>query len=294
MDFLFHKIFSMKVPDFSTSDFHRPYLLRKNPALLKENDYLCKLTIETMSTSMHNFLGTLVATTVSIVLTFGTTAIIDRKKQKAEKREMVMMVMYDMRESLKEIKVCDEGIKSFFDTQMDIIAHPQEFHSGFSGKLGILAASMPSLAYSATTENIFRSNVETIQTIGNILFVETVSLFYDSRVLYKSVVSDPFLEDAKKAFSSYEDLCDFDASGYPFYSFALISRMEEYLEQCKLMMKVSDKELDVFSTQREKLLEDTRGKMSEGVSDASDERAERVQRLQEAREAGRLQLQGTK
>jgi len=243
---------------------------------------------------MHNFLGTLAATTVSIVLTFGTTAIIDRKKQKEEKREMVMMIMYDMRESIKEMKECEKGIKSFFDTQMDIIAHPQEFHSGFSGKMSILAASMPSLAYSATTENIFRSNVETIQTIGNILFVETVSLFYDSRALYKSIVSDPFLKEAQQAFSSYEDLCDFDASGYPFYSFALISRMEEYLEQCKLMMKVSDKELDVFSTQREKLLEDTRGKMSEGVSEASDERAERVQRWQEAREAGRLQLQGTK
>ena len=31
----------------------------------------------------------LLATTVSIVLTFGTTAIVDRKKQRAEKREMV-------------------------------------------------------------------------------------------------------------------------------------------------------------------------------------------------------------
>ena len=46
------------------------------------------------------FLISLLATTVSIVLTFGTTAIIDRKKQNAEKREMVLMVMYDMRESI--------------------------------------------------------------------------------------------------------------------------------------------------------------------------------------------------
>ena len=44
------------------------------------------------------FLMSLLATTVSIVLTFGTTAIVDRMKQRAEKREMVLMVMYDMRE----------------------------------------------------------------------------------------------------------------------------------------------------------------------------------------------------
>ena len=293
MDFLFHKIFSIKVPDFSTSELIG-LSPKQKPCLLKENDYLCRSAIVTMSTSMHNFLGTLAATTVSIVLTFGTTAIIDRQKQKAEKREMVMMIMYDMRESLKEIKVCDEGIKSFFDTQIDVIAHPQEFSSGFSGKMGILAANIPNLTYSTTTENIFRSNVETIQTIGNILFVETVSSFYDSRSLYKSVVSDPFQENALVALSSYEDLCDFDASGYPFYSFSHLIRMEECLEQCKLMMKVSDKELDVFNSQREKLLEATRGNYTEEVIDASYESGERKQRWQEARAAGRLQLQGTK
>ena len=51
-----------------------------------------------------SFMIPLAATTVSIVLTFGTTAIIDRKKQNAEKREMVMMIMYDLRESLKAIQ----------------------------------------------------------------------------------------------------------------------------------------------------------------------------------------------
>ena len=70
--------------------------------------------------------------------------------------------------------------------------------------------------------------------------------------------------------------------------------MEECLEQCKLMMKVSDKELDVFSSQQEKLLEATRGNYTEEVIDASSKSGERKQRWQEARAAGRLQLQGTK
>jgi hypothetical protein len=292
MVFLFRKIFSIKVPDFSTSEVIGLSPQQK-PCLLKENDYLCRSAIVTMSTSMHNFLGTLAATTVSIVLTFGTTAIIDRRKQKAQKREMVMMVMYDMRESLKEMKTCDESIKSFFDTQMDLIAHPQEFHSGFSGKTALLATAIPSLTYSTTTENIFRSNVETIQTIGNILFVETVSSFYDYRSRYKSMVSDPFQEDALVALSSYEDLCDFDASGFPFFSFSQLRLMEECLEQCKLMMKVTDKDLDVFSSQQEKLLEATRGN-NEEVIEASYESAERKQRWQEARAAGRRQLQEMK
>jgi hypothetical protein len=46
--------------------------------------------------ALNKFLMTLAATTVSIILTFGTTAIVERRKQKAEKREMVMMILYDM------------------------------------------------------------------------------------------------------------------------------------------------------------------------------------------------------
>ena len=59
---------------------------------------------------LNRFLMSLAATTVSIVLTFGTTVILDRKKQKEEKREMVMMVMYDMYNSLKSIEKADSTI----------------------------------------------------------------------------------------------------------------------------------------------------------------------------------------
>ena len=57
-----------------------------------------------MSVNLRDFLMSLAATTVSIVLTFGTTAIIDRKKQREEKREMTLMIMFDMRESLDNRK----------------------------------------------------------------------------------------------------------------------------------------------------------------------------------------------
>jgi hypothetical protein len=62
--------------------------------------------------------------------------------------------------------------------------------------------------------------------------------------------------------------------------------MRESLEQCKLMMKVTDKDLDVFSTQQEKLLEVTRGNYSEDTSAAADEMVERRQKLIQARTEG--------
>lgn len=51
--------------------------------------------------SLKQFLLSLFATTVSIALTFGTAAIIDYNKKQKEKREIVIMVMYDMHNSLQ-------------------------------------------------------------------------------------------------------------------------------------------------------------------------------------------------
>ena len=114
---------------------------------------------------------TLAATTVSIVLTFGTSAIIDHKKKNAAKREMVLMIMYDMKKAISDIEVCEKNVKEFFDIQVDLVAHPEKFDDGYYG----LLASIPIFEYPTTTENIFKSNIETVNTIGNILFVETVT-----------------------------------------------------------------------------------------------------------------------
>ena len=57
--------------------------------------------------SMKQFMLSLLATTVSIVLTFGTAAVIDSNKKQKEKREIVMMVMYDMYNSLQSVPRVD-------------------------------------------------------------------------------------------------------------------------------------------------------------------------------------------
>lgn len=46
---------------------------------------------EKPSSGIKQFLLTLLATTFSIILTFGTSAIIDRRHKAAAKKEMVMM-----------------------------------------------------------------------------------------------------------------------------------------------------------------------------------------------------------
>jgi hypothetical protein len=233
-----------------------------------------------MSKALSKFLMTLAATTVSIVLTFGTTAIIDRHKKKAEKREMVLMIMYDMRETLKEIERCDAGLKDFFDVQVDVVAHPEKFDESYVP----LASKVPILDYTTTTESIFRSNIETIRTIGNILFVQTVSSFYDEREKYKADVVDDFQEQANKALILYEVLRNFDTPVFAFRSELYLRVMQRNFEQCKLMMKVTDQELDVFSVQQEKLLETVQMDASEEAGNISNGLLQRRKQLNEARD----------
>jgi hypothetical protein len=239
--------------------------------------------MKTKSKIFQEFLLTLAATTVSIILTFGTTAIIDRKKQRTEKREMVMMIMYDMRETLAEFQRADAAMNSFFETQVDVISHPEKM----AGSYNNLALGLPMPTYTTTTESIFRSNIETIQTIGNILFVETVSSFYDNRSRYKSEVLDRFMEDAQYALVDIEVLRDLETPNYLFTSGLFLNALSRDFEQCKLMMKVSDKNLEVFDRQQQKLREAAGSNTVEETEKASLRVVRQRNELNQAREAGK-------
>ena len=230
----------------------------------------------------QRFLLSLAATTVSIVLTFGTTAIIDRKKQKDEKREIVMMIMYDMRETLRKAEECDKDMKAFFDIQLDLIANPLKFEDSYIQLVSLL----PAFEYSTTTENIFRSNIETINTIGNVLFVESVSSFYDKRSMYKTQVIDNFLTEGKQSADDYKSLTEFNSSIYPFNSQLYMMIMKRDFNQCMLMMKVSDKDLDVFSAERDKLLEATNANnINEDIKPIIEEKQQRDLKMEQALKA---------
>ena len=69
------------------------------------------------NSTLKDFLMTLAATTVSIVLTFGTTAIVDRNKQRSAKRDMVVMILYDMQSTFRQcqqiMKISDQELEKY-------------------------------------------------------------------------------------------------------------------------------------------------------------------------------------
>ncbi len=194
-----------------------------------------------------NFLLSLLATTISIVLTFGITAIINHKNERKEKRELVMMVMYDMSNSLQEIESVNSNLRKSFDLQIQIAEDTSLFD--YTTYLQLFSM-VPMLNYNETVEHIFSSSIESINTIGDVLFVENVSEFYNLRRLYQTMICD---SSKYGSFETLESVLDNDYSQFIFPSEMLYQRMKRSFVQCQQMMDISDEEIETYRKQREEM-----------------------------------------
>ena len=211
---------------------------------------------------MKQFLLSLLATTVSIALTFGAAAIIDYNKKQSEKREIVMMVMYDMYNSLQSIVEADSMIHQSMDLQRQLAEDTTKFET-FRFRL---AQMMPKADYTETTERIFSSSIETINTVGNVLFTENVAAFYQNRQLYKTSVCDSVYSETvrNESFTTLRGTLDFNYLLYAIASCGILNVMQHLYAQCKQMMEVSDEEIEAYRKQREQI---DKG-MSDGDADS--------------------------
>ena len=205
------------------------------------------------SSSWKQFLMSLLATTVSIALTFGTSGIINYKKKQSEKRQIVMMVMYDMYSSLTSVEKADSSIRQSMEIQRQLAEDPSRFET----LRYQMALSMPRVDFTETTERIFSSSIETINTVGNVLFTENVATFYQMRQVYKTTVSDPVYNDVaqKELFSTIKGILDFDYSEYALTSCSILKDMRHLYAQCRQMMKVSDEEIETYRKARAQIEE---------------------------------------
>ncbi len=233
--------------------------------------------------TMKQFLLSLIATTVSIVLTFGTAAIIDNNKKQKEKREIVMMVMYDMYNSLKSVEKGDSMLRQTMEVQRQIAEDTSKFET-----LRIqIATLIPTVDFTETTEQIVSSSIETINTVGNVLFTENVAKFYQVRERYKEFVCDSIqnaiLKEAPAA--SLKGILGFEYWFYALMSGSCRIDMQHLYTQCKEMMDVSDEQIAVYKEARLRM-----EKEGSGAATADDSRSEKILDLQKKIEEGRKKL----
>jgi hypothetical protein len=201
--------------------------------------------------SWRQFLLSLLATTVSIALTFGTAAIIDNNKKQSEKREIVMMVMYDMYNSLQAMQKADSMLLQAMEIQKQIAQDSTKFNDlRFN-----LARLMPTVGYTETTEHIFSSSIETINTVGNVLFTENVAKFYQDRRYFKTMVCDSIWNDVANSspLQSIERTLNFGFFDYAMMCNSYLTEMQHLFSQCQQMMNVTDEEIQAYSKKRQQM-----------------------------------------
>ena len=112
------------------------------------------------------------------------------------------------------------------------------------------------LDYNKTVENIFNSNIESINTIGNINFVDKASDFYRMRDYYNENVVATFSKMIERGITTdYDSLVNAraDAETHYFVSASNAKVLERNYRACKMLTNVSDEELEAYYKSRTKI-----------------------------------------
>ena len=125
----------------------------------------------------------------------------------------------------------------------------------FDEKKFQLTFLFPVINYTETTERIFSSNIETINTVGNVLFTENVADFYQCRQFYKKEISDSVLNRLRKdsPSTSLKDFLTFSFLTDAMYSNQLTKEMRHLFEQCQQLMNVTDEDIEAYKEKRTQL-----------------------------------------
>ena len=203
------------------------------------------------SATMKQFFLSLIATTISIILTFGTSAIIENRQKEKAKREMVLMIIYDFDKTIEQVQHADSLLQQASKAQQEVALHPECFDSQrprFISAISIITDNR----FAETTEKIFSSNIETFNTLGNVNFVHEVSAFYNSRRYYQENVLDEFEKEVVGTgiVESLESLFKVDFPIHYITNKECLVEMQKIRNRCMQMMKISEDELEKFSDQR--------------------------------------------
>lgn len=200
---------------------------------------------------IKELLMTILATSISIVLTFGSANLVESHHKKKAQRRMAMMVIHDIDESIKQMEQVDSLLRVFRDTQFEVLEGT--YHEPLDYAWIMLSSFDPEyVKFAETTEHIFTSNVDTWSTIGKVDFIDNVSGCYILRNEYKKEIIDAFHEliDQKGGFdlSHLNELLEINSEYYVSCSSVLINQIKAANELNMRIMGISEKDYAKFNT----------------------------------------------
>ena len=135
---------------------------------------------------IRSLMMTIIGTTISIILTFGTSSIIDRGKQKAEGRQLAMMAIHDIDNTAEEFRSMSKNEKTDFSKAQYLLTHLDRINEVGADTLNsvlifVLHESGENGLFDDSTEQLFLSSQDSWKYIDNATFIDAVTEFYQSR-----------------------------------------------------------------------------------------------------------------
>ena len=223
---------------------------------------------------LKELLLTTLATSISIVLTFGTAMYIEHRQKEKNRRQTTMMVLSDIYVFEKDLEQFDSiYISKWKDDLIELQSLSRDSIMNLPDdelKRYWSALTTPvMLPRDNTAENIFTRDVSTWREVGNFRFIKLVSFIYtyindieknfNVQIDRKTDNCQAFLENPRlNEMSPNEQLVtfieqkevkhvmyDFCKGYYPYFQ-SSVQYLNGYLKQCMEMMDVSEEELQEF------------------------------------------------
>ena len=149
-------------------------------------------------TWLKDLLVAFAATTLSIILTFGTTGVINRVKQKQERKLTALMVMSSIEQFARDLDSLEQRMALIDSVATWLLGIPiddvirlgdEPFDSAFSAAF-VTAA----LKHDKTAETIFSSHIDTWKNMGNFQFIDNVGACFSSMNWMEEYYNEAALE----------------------------------------------------------------------------------------------------
>ena len=214
-------------------------------------------------------------TVIGIVLTFGTSAWIERREQQATERTAALMVIHNLDGFCNDLEETVNYLQSADSINMKVLAAKDRLETVSEDTLELFVSGFFSFQFSPndqTAETIFSSNIETWKSIGSSEFIELAGQCFSAKRFLmkfqerleaeKNVLTDMFMKTIVYADNPTESVREIAATILSYATFRSFVKkqhdlylrgMQEGLkvlrkqtDNCKRLMDVTDEELQQF------------------------------------------------
>lgn len=159
-----------------------------------------------------DFVVAILATTVSIVLTFGTSKLVEHNNQKKERKLTALMVMSSIESFARSLEEASAQWDRIDTIAVWLLRMPidevAELGDDFFENAVLEVFQVPILRHDQTAETIFSSNIDTWKNMGNFQFVDNVGACF-SRMDYIEETNNSdaleYADNQNRIFNNYSD-----------------------------------------------------------------------------------------